>query len=138
LLRRDVRDWETRNLRFETHVAEVQRTSHGQGGRFNPINKVLALRLEDNEYNKPEGRAVDRYGLEWSCPGEPYGFDLRGPGAAYARTPSTKSHSTSSRADSTTRSSAQDSVSSRLATTSRQPRNTERATRKRPGPHAEG
>jgi len=56
-------------------------TRLGQGGRHNPINKVLALRLEDNEYNKPEGRAVDRYGIELSCPGEPYGFDLRGPEA---------------------------------------------------------
>jgi len=34
------------------------------------------------KYNKSEGRAVDRYSLEWNCPGEPYGFDLRGPGAA--------------------------------------------------------
>jgi len=73
---------------------------------------------------------VDRYGLEWSCPGESYGFDVRGPGAAYARTPSTKSHTTSSRAASTARSSAQDSVSSKPATTSRQQRITERATQK--------
>jgi len=29
LLRRDVRDWDTRNLRIETQVAEVQRASHG-------------------------------------------------------------------------------------------------------------
>jgi len=85
------------------------------------------------KYNKPEERVVDRYGLEWSCPGEPYGFDPCSPGSAYARTPSTKSHATSSRAASIARSSAQDSVTSKLATTSRQPRNTERATRKRPG-----
>jgi len=32
--------------------------------------------MEDNEYNKPKGRAFDRYGLEWSCPGEPHGFDV--------------------------------------------------------------
>jgi len=29
LLRRDVQDWDTRNLRIETQVAEVQRASHG-------------------------------------------------------------------------------------------------------------
>jgi len=29
-------------------------TRLGQGGRFNPINKILALCLEDNEYNKPD------------------------------------------------------------------------------------
>jgi len=46
--------------------------------------------------NKPEGREVDRYGLEWNYPGEPYGFDLRGP-ERRARTPSTKSHAETSR-----------------------------------------
>jgi len=149
--------------------------SLGQGGRLNPINKVL-VRLVVKEYNKPEGRAVDRYGLKWSCPGEPYGLDYRGPGAACPnpkynkpegrpvnryglewRCPGEpydfdlrgpraaclnpeyqKPRYVQSRSQHRQEQCVRDSVSSKPATTSRQPRNTERAMRKRPGPHAEG
>jgi len=55
-------------------------TRLGQGGWLTLSTK--SWRYAWREYKKPKGRAVDRYGLEWSCPGEPYGFDLRGAGAA--------------------------------------------------------
>jgi len=59
----------------------LRRTRLGQGSRLTLSTKYW--RYAWREYNEPEGRAVDRYGLEWNCPGEPYGFDLRRPGAAF-------------------------------------------------------
>jgi len=90
-----------------------------------PVRQVEKQQVLARSARKGERSIV--CGLRWSSPGEPYGFDSWSPGTAW------RILASPSRAASTSRSSAQDIVTSKPATRSRLLRRPERATRKRHG-----